>query len=305
MIYTVTLNPSIDCFMELPELVEGATNRATEQRMIPGGKGINVSRVLHRFGIASTLLGFTAGFTGAFLKEELAAEGLRTHFTDTPGMTRINMKLKTAKETEVNGPSQAISEEHVHQLLAGLDSADEHDLLVLSGSLPPSLPSETYRMIAEKLTLRTVIDTSGVPLQKALSARPYLIKPNIDELTALYGQESADTPGAVRLAKKAVADGAKNVLVSRGAESALLVSAERVLEAAVPTGTIHSTVGAGDSMVAGFLAGLENGLAPEEAFRWSIAAGSATAFSESLCTKEHVEDLLPSVSVHEYKEESV
>jgi 1-phosphofructokinase len=305
MIYTVTMNPSIDCFMELPELIEGATNRASEQRMIPGGKGINVSRVLHRFDIDSILLGFTAGFTGAFLKEELTAEGLQAHFTDTPGMTRINMKLKTAKETEVNGPSPEISQDDVSELLRKLELADKDDLLVLSGSLPPSLPADTYRTIAKKTPLKTVVDTSGIPLQKALSARPYLIKPNIDELTALYGQESADTSGAVRLARKAVADGAENVLVSRGAESALLVSADRVLEAAVPSGTIHSTVGAGDSMVAGFIAGLANGHPPEEAFRWSIAAGSATAFSESLCSKKLVEELLPSVSVHEYKEESV
>ncbi|WP_181186131.1 1-phosphofructokinase [Alkalicoccus urumqiensis] len=294
MIYTVTLNPSIDYFLEVEHFTEGKTNRASSQRLLPGGKGINVSKVLHAFGHRTELFGFTAGFTGAYLEDTLQGEGLHTNFLHVEGMTRINVKLKTETETEINGQAPAITEADVKKLEQQIDELTKDDTLVLSGSLPSTVQDDTYyRLAAEARSrgIRTVIDTSGTPLKKALDAEPFLIKPNIAELEALYGEKAAGKNDVLELASRAVAGGAHYVLVSRGADPALLVSRDGFTEAAVPKGEVRNSVGAGDSMVAGFLYRLEENGSIEDAFRTSVAFGSATTFSTGFATRSLVEKL--------------
>lgn len=307
MIYTVTLNPSIDYLVTVDDFHFGATNRADEQHIVPGGKGINVSKVLAAFGIPSSLLGFTAGFTGDFIESELKSQGLETNFIRVEGTTRINVKLKTDMETEINGRSPAVEEKHLEKLREQIASLSKGDTLVLSGSLPKSLPADTYRKLAEEASrrsVRTVVDTSGVPLREALYAAPFLIKPNIAELEALYGAAAETEQEIIRLAEKAVSDGAQHVLVSRGGDPALLVTKNDVYTASVPSGEVRNSVGAGDSMVAGFLYGLEQQLDIKKAFQYSTAFGSATAFSLNFASRESMEKLLPDIHItHEEKGE--
>ncbi len=307
MIYTVTLNPSIDYLVTVDDFHFGATNRADEQHIVPGGKGINVSKVLASFGLPSRLFGFTAGFTGDFIESELKTQGLRTDFIRVNGTTRINVKLKTDTETEINGRSPVVEEKHLQQLAGQIASLSEGDTLVLSGSLPKSLPADTYRKLTEEASrnsIRTVVDTSGAPLRESLYAAPFLIKPNIAELEALYEEKAENEQDVIRLAEKAVEEGAEHVLVSRGGDPALLVTKNNVYTASVPSGEVRNSVGAGDSMVAGFLYGLEQQHDIKKAFQYSIAFGSATAFSLNFAEKESMEKLLPAIHItHEKKGE--
>lgn len=300
MIYTVTINPSIDYLLTVDSFQLGETNRASGQSMVPGGKGINVSRVLHRFGLESEAMGFTAGFTGEFLKQELRHEGINGRFIDTEGRTRINVKLKTEQETEINGRSPEIKGHHISTLLNQLDSLEEGGTLVLSGSLPSFLPADLYKSIIERVKAKGVfvyVDTSGESLKESLQAAPFLIKPNQNELASLYKEDIHDLKSAVNAGKKAVADGAEHVLVSMAGNGAALVSESLTLAANVPKGTVRNSVGAGDSMVAGFIYAYEQSGSMEEAFRFSVAAGSATAFSTGFCSKDHVLSLLPDVYI--------
>lgn len=300
MIYTVTINPSVDCLMEVENFYLGKTNRASTQKMVPGGKGINVSRVLKNLGTRSEALGFIGGFTGAFIKDELEKESVFSSFIETEGNTRINVKMKTDTETEINGKAQEITNEHIQKLLIQLDELKSGDLLILSGSLPSTLPADLYNTIINRLSEKNIyvcVDTSGEPLKEAMKASPYMIKPNQAELEQLYKENVKNLDDAVKLARKAVADGARHVLVSMGGEGAALVSKNESYKATVPKGTLINSVGAGDSMVAGFIHILTQSGSLEEAFKYSVAAGSATAFSNGFCTAENVEKLLPEVLI--------
>ncbi|SES33995.1 1-phosphofructokinase [Salipaludibacillus aurantiacus] len=300
MIYTVTINPSVDCLMEVENFHLGKTNRASTQKMVPGGKGINVSRVLKNLGTRSEALGFIGGFTGAFIKDELEKESVFSSFIETEGNTRINVKMKTDTETEINGKAQEISNEHIQKLLIQLDELKSEDLLILSGSLPSTLPADLYNTIINRLNEKNIyvcVDTSGEPLKAAMKASPYMIKPNQAELEQLYEENVKNLDDAVKLARKAMADGARHVLVSMGGEGAALVTKNESYKAAVPKGTLINSVGAGDSMVAGFIHILTQSGSLEEAFKYSVAAGSATAFSNGFCSAEDVEKLLPEVLI--------
>ncbi|WP_147804413.1 1-phosphofructokinase [Alkalicoccus halolimnae] len=304
MIYTVTLNPSIDYLVRVDNFKLGETNRAVDQYIVPGGKGINVSKVLDSFGIPTKLFGFTAGFTGTFIETELRQQGLDTAFVPVKGTTRINVKLKTESETEVNGMSPDISEADVESLQQQIASLASGDTLVLSGSLPGTLPPDAYYKLAAEAKangVRTVVDTSGEPLRLALQAEPFLIKPNIAELEGLYNERAETIEEVIMLAEKAVQDGAENVLVSRGGQPALLVTADAVLTATIPNGTVKNSVGAGDSMVAGFLYSYEQHQDIEKALQYSTAFGSATAFSQNFVTRESMEQLLPEIQVTHFK----
>ncbi|QKS70143.1 1-phosphofructokinase [Paenalkalicoccus suaedae] len=297
MIYTVTLNPSVDYIMHVSSFEIGKTNRTDAQDMVPGGKGINVSTVLDRFNTQTTLLGFVAGFTGRFIEEKLAH--LDTKFITTDGATRINVKLKTGDETEINGQSPVLTEQDVAAFEEAFTHITAEDTVVLCGSLPHSLPKSYYKTLAMKVKekgARVIIDTSGEPLLHALEAKPTLIKPNKAELEALYEVETSTQEEMEALAKRAVQDGAEHVLVSLGGDGAMLVTKDATYIAEAPKGNVINTVGAGDSMVAGFIYATAQDATPEEILRHCIAFGSATAFSTELATKDEVSALLPTIT---------
>ncbi len=295
MIYTVTFNPAIDYVMRLPVLRQGETNRAATSDIQFGGKGVNVSCVLRELGVENTALGFIAGFTGEALATHLAERGIRTDFIRLPeGLTRINVKVKTeqeeAQETEINAAGPAIPDTCMDALMAQLDTLAEGDTLVLAGSIPASLPRDTYSRIMERLSrrgIRFVVDAEGTLLTAVLPYRPFLIKPNRAELEGIVGRTLSTDNDLKEAASELQQLGAVNVLVSLGGDGALLLDEHGVChrKPALPILPVN-TVGAGDSMVAGFLAGMEHGY--EYALRLGLACGSATAGSEGLATAEAI-----------------
>lgn len=298
MIYTVTLNPAIDYVVRLGgSLQPGGINRSAQEDYEFGGKGVNVSRVLHALGVKSALLGFVAGFTGEGLERGLREMGLDTRFIRLPGgMTRINVKLKAGEETEINGMGPRIAPEDMDRLYAQMEEIGEGDVLVLSGSMPSGLPEDTYARIMARVSgrgVRVVVDASGALLESVLACRPFLIKPNHIELGGLFSRTLSSDEEIEACARSLQKMGARNVLVSMASRGALLVdefgTAHRI---GCPAGQVVNSVGAGDSMVAGFLAGyLESG-DYSHALRLGTAAGSATAFSVGLAQRGQIERLL-------------
>ena len=299
MIYTVTLNPAIDCVVQLPQgLTPGAINRSISEEYQFGGKGINVSNVLRVLGQESVALGFVAGFTGKALEEGLLASGLATRFISVvQGHTRINVKVKGREETEINGSGPVIEDADLQKLLSQLDALHSGDVLVLSGSVPGCLAADTYAKLLSRLEgkdICTIVDTAGDALLHTLPYRPFLIKPNLQELEALFGTALTAHAQIVQCAKTLQRKGARNVLVSMGGDGALLLDETgQFRRAPCPQGTVINSVGAGDSMVAGFLAGYLQTGDYDHAFKLGIAAGSATAFSLGLASKEAIHKLLP------------
>ena len=294
MIYTVTLNPAIDHVVRLAgPLRPGAVNRAAGEEYLFGGKGVNVSAVLAALGWESVALGFVAGATGDWLERELAAAGLATDFVHLrEGMTRINLKLRADCETELNCPGPAIPPAGMEALYAKLDGLRAGDVLVLAGSIPPSLPQDTYRRILDRLAGRGVlaaVDADGPRLAGALGGRPFVVKPNHHELGALAGRPLVGDADIAAAARQLQTAGAANVLVSMAGDGALLLDAQgRARRIGCPAGTVVNSVGAGDSMLAGFLAGwLETG-DYGYALRLGTACGSATAFSLGLAKREEI-----------------
>ena len=294
MIYTVTFNPAIDYVVRLDrELQVGDVNRARGEDCVLGGKGINVSGVLAQLGCESVALGFVAGETGAWLERGLAAQGLKTDFVHLDhGMTRINVKIKAGQETELNGAGPAIPASALHALEEKLDALTESDVLILAGSIPSSMADDAYQKIMEMLDgkgVRIVVDATRDLLMKVLPYHPFLIKPNNHELGEIFGVELKTRESVVPYAKQLQEKGAQNVLVSMAGEGAVLVAASgEVFEAPAPKGKLINGVGAGDSMVAGFMAGYMEKEDYLHAFHMGIAAGSASAFSENLATREEI-----------------
>ena len=310
MIYTVTFNPALDYVVRAEKIRFGETNRAASEQLLAGGKGINVSAVLKNLGTESVALGFTAGFTGAEIRRMTEAQGCRCDFIELPeGFSRINVKLKSEGETEINGIGPDIPEESLRKLFEKLDRLSEGDYLVLAGSIPKSLPDTIYRDIMTRLSGRGigfVADASGVLLMNVLELKPFLIKPNHIELGELFGVDiSGDKEKAAFYACELRKKGAENVLVSMAESGAVLAASDgRVYSCEAPRGRAVNSVGAGDSMVAGFLAGWcgncdgRSGEGSfEEALKMGAAAGSASAFSEFLAKKEDVERLYREISV--------
>jgi len=304
MIYTCTVSPSIDCTNYLPEFKIGTLNRSEEVHYYPGGKGINVSRVLRRLGVDSIALGFAGGFTGQFIEDFLAEENVETDFINTGQISRINIKIKSAEETELNGPGPELTAQHLDELSSKVKNIKSGDWFVLSGSIPEDLPLDYFQSLVEICQAaggRFVLDTSGKALPALIGSKPYLIKPNKEELGDLFGTKIRDTQHAVEYASQLAAQGVENVIVSMGAEGAILVDNEGAYWAEAPIGKMINTVGAGDSMVSGFIAALSQGKSKMEAFRYSIASGSATAFRSDLCDREDTEKLLEQINVHPFK----
>jgi len=296
LIYTVTFNPSLDYIVTVPEFTCGRVNRTSEEKLFPGGKGINVSIVLKNLGMESTALGFFAGFTGEKLKSLMEEKGIRADFIPVEeGMTRINVKLRSQEETEINGQGPAIGEADIKKLYEKLDELSEGDVLVLAGSIPDVMPKTIYMDIMEHLQekkLHIAVDATKDLLVNVLQYHPFLIKPNNHELGEIFGVELSQKSEVVLYAKKLQDKGARNVLVSMAGEGAVLVAEDgSVYEAKAPKGKVVNSVGAGDSMVAGFLAGYLESRDYEKAFYMGLCTGSASAFSEELASKKEVEVL--------------
>ncbi|MGG0409838.1 1-phosphofructokinase [Peribacillus simplex] len=301
MIYTVTLNPSIDYLVEVESFQMGKVNRTSYDAKFPGGKGINVSRVLKRLGNSTTALGFIGGQTGEFVKRFLRQEEIITDFTEIAGDTRINIKLKTGLETEINSQGPVISKGNYQQLFSQIEQLNNNDILILSGSIPPSVPSDVYEAMARSCSnngIKVVVDTSGKGLLNVLPHRPFLIKPNHHELGELFSTEIRTVDDAREYGAKLVEAGAQNVIVSMAGQGAVLCSGGESYSANVPKGNVINSVGAGDSMVAGFIGTYERTGDILSAFRFSLAAGSATAFSSDLGTLDKIEELLPQIAIN-------
>ncbi|MDM5284883.1 1-phosphofructokinase [Peribacillus castrilensis] len=302
MIYTVTLNPSIDYLVEVESFQMGKVNRTSYDAKFPGGKGINVSRVLKRLGNSTTALGFIGGQTGEFVKRFLRQEEIFTDFTEIAGDTRINIKLKTGLETEINSQGPVISKGNYQQLFSQIEQLNNNDILILSGSIPPSVPSDVYEAMSRSCIrngIKVVVDTSGKELLNVLPHRPFLIKPNHHELGELFSTEISTVDDAREYGAKLVEAGAQNVIVSMAGQGAVLCSGGESYSANVPKGNVINSVGAGDSMVAGFIGTYERTGDILSAFRFSLAAGSATAFSSDLGTLDKIEELLPQIAINQ------
>lgn len=297
MIYTVTLNPSLDYATVINNFQLYKTNRTSMEHMTPGGKGINVSTVLANLGIKSVALGFAAGFTGDELVKRVNELGFESDFIFTEeGMTRINVKILNYDGTEINGMGPCVSEKEVQSFFKKLEDLQEGDYLVLAGSSPGGVPKTIYKDILDRLSgrgVRVVVDTNGELLLNVLGHRPFLIKPNHHELGELFGVELTSRRQVIPYARKLQELGARNVLVSMGGLGAVLLDETGIVHSMeAPEGNVINSVGAGDSMVAGFLAGfIENG-SYAKAFQKGVAAGSATAFSDGLASKEEINNLM-------------
>ena len=301
MIYTVTFNPAIDYVVRLDNSLQpGAVNRAAGEDCVLGGKGINVSGVLAQLGVESVALGFIAGETGAWLERGLTAQGLHTDFIWLEnGMTRINVKIKAGQETELNGAGPNIPESAMQALETKLDALQKDDVLILAGSIPACLPQSTYERLLARLQgrgVRAVVDATQNLLLKVLPYKPFLIKPNNHELSEIVGHELTTDDEIAAAAAGLQAQGARNVLVSMAGDGALLLdengAAHRI---GCPKGKVVNSVGAGDSMVAGFVAGYLRTSDYRYALRLGTACGSATAFSVGLATKVEIDRLLETI----------
>ena len=322
MIYTVTFNPSLDYTVHMPVFRAGAINRVVQEAVYPGGKGINVGIILRRLGLPVRLLGFVAGFTGAEIERLSGLAGCQCDFIHLEeGLSRINVKIgagktvlageekatgteaalaETGAETAVNGLGPEISDENLQLLFRQFETLGHEDILVLSGSIAKGLPADTYRKILERMNgkqVRVVVDAEGELLTSAIPCHPFLIKPNQEELEELFKQELRSDEDVAACAEKLRQQGAENVLVSLGGDGALLAGeGGKIYRCLSPKGTLVNSVGAGDSMVAGFLAGYErSGGNLSEALRYGIASGSATAFKDWLAEREEIEALLAGI----------
>lgn len=298
MIYTVTQNPALDYIMHVEHFEKNRINKTSSELLLPGGKGINVSIVLHNLGMSSTALGFIAGFTGQEIRRKLQGLGVTDDFIELPdGHSRINMKICSHEETELNGMGPIIDEASLLKLYTQLDRLVTGDVLVLAGSIPASLPDNIYQDIMKRVEAKgvmTIVDARKDLLENVLELRPFLIKPNNFELAELFGLEELwDKQEVLRYAKELQERGARNVLVSMAGAGAVLAAEDgSTYESPAPDGTVINSVGAGDSMVAGFLYGLLTTESFEQAFYTGLACGSASAFSEQLATKDAVDAIL-------------
>lgn len=296
MIYTLTCNPSVDYVVQMAEFCPGMVNRSQGEQTFSGGKGINVTVILKNLGIPNRALGFLAGFTGDFIEQDLREQGCQTEFVRlAKGFSRINVKIKGQEESEINGGGPAVDQEAMKALFEKINGLQKGDMLIISGSIPPSLPKDLYEKILGLLDERgvyAVVDTAGEALMKTLRYEPFLIKPNRQELEELAGSRLFTREEIVAQGRRLQEMGAQNVLISMAAEGAVLLTSDgKVFFGEAPRGTVRNSVGAGDSMVGGFVAGwLKTGSYPT-ALQWGIAAGSASAFCEGLATGEEIRRL--------------
>ena len=301
MIYTITFNPALDYISQVENFEIGKINRTQTEKILPGGKGLNVSTVLKNLGIKSTALGFIAGFTGEELKRNIEQRGIKTDFIKVKkGITRINVKISSKEETALNGNGPDIATEDINELLEKIEQINSKDTVILAGNIPKCINNDIYEIICKKLEckkVRFVVDATKELLMNVLKYKPFLIKPNKEELEETFKEKIETKEDIIVHAKKLQEMGAQNVLISLGGEGAILVTKENkeyFLNA--PKGKVLNTVGAGDSMVAGFIAGYEKSGEFEYAFKMGVATGSASAFSMNLATAEEVANLLKEIN---------
>lgn len=297
MVYTLTLNPSLDYVMTVKNLSHGNVNRSTAEELYYGGKGINVSAVLKRLCVESTALGFAGGMTGEMLCEIMRSDGICNDFISlSGGNTRINVKLKSDNETEINAVGPQISDRELNQLFEKLEQIKSGDTLVLAGSVPQSLPDDIYAQILSRLCGKDIcfaVDTTGNQLISSLKYKPFLIKPNKLELGEIFSKELTNTNEIIKYGKELQSMGAQNVLISCGGDGSVLIAQnDEVYTAKAIKGNVISTVGCGDSMVAGFIAGKIRGYSLLKSFRLSVTCASATAFSEHLACADKINEML-------------
>lgn len=297
MINTITLNPSLDYIVKVDKFKVDAVNRSNEEQIYPGGKGINVSIVLNNLGVKNIALGFVAGFTGDEILRRIKEHGIDCDFIKLKsGLSRINVKLKSDEETEINGSGPIISESDLELLFRKINHLKKGDYLILSGSIPSSVPNDIYENIMKRLLdkkVEFVVDATKDLLLNVLKYKPFLIKPNHHELAELFNVTLNDDNDIIKYGKKLQEMGAKNVLISMAGDGAILIPENKEpIKREVPKGVLKNSVGAGDSMVAGFISGYLKNNDINEAFKMAIATGSASAFSEELATKDEVMNLL-------------
>ncbi len=298
MIYTVTFNPSLDYIIQVKDFKVAQINKTTYEKILPGGKGINVAIVLSNLDHQSTALGFTAGFTGKEIEHRLKNFGCKTSFIHVKeGLSRINVKMKSNEETEINGQGPNIQKNDIDQLFTKLDELTSEDILVISGSIPSSLPDTMYEQILQRVqnkACRVIVDATNTLLIKVLKYHPFLIKPNNLELGEIFHVSLHTREDVIPYAYKLQEMGARNILVSMAGQGAILLDETgNIYQSQAPKGNVINSVGAGDSMVAGFISGyLETNGDYQHAFMKGLCSGSASAFSENLATKQEVLDLM-------------
>ncbi|WP_432204574.1 1-phosphofructokinase [Cetobacterium somerae] len=301
MIYTLTLNPALDYFLTFDSFIEGNLNTPKETYKLPGGKGINVSKILKNFNTESICLGFVGGFTGDFIKNTLKNEGLKTNFFDVTDDTRINIKINNnGLESEIAGTSPTISKSNLDELFLYLkDNLKDGDILSLSGSVPASVSSNIYADIIDIIPkgVKVILDTRGTPFEAALKKGVFLIKPNQDEINEFFNSSFSTNEELIIAGKKLQNMGAQNVLISLGAKGSIFITESEVFIGGVPKGNLISSNGSGDSMIGGFIYGLDQSKSLEECYRIGIASGSATAFSKGLATFETMNNLLKNITI--------
>ena len=304
MIYTLTLNPSIDYVLRIEQFDDGQTIRSKSEEKYPGGKGIMVSKLLKNLGAKSINIGFLGGFTGEFIKNKLEDLGIDEEFTKISDDSRINVKLKYDTETEINAQGPQIKEEEIEDFLNYLDELEEDDFVIISGSIPKSLGDDFYRVIVNLLEMnnaRFALDTSGKKLFKLSSYKPFLVKPNKDELSEIFEDKIDSDEKIVKYARKLIDQGAENVIVSLGKDGSIFVDNNIAYKAKPIEGKLINSVGSGDSMVAGYIYGYMKGLSKLDSYKLAIACGSATAFSPDIAEKNLIYQILEKVEVEEWK----
>lgn len=305
MIYTVTLNPSIDYVVRLEKMDLDAVNRIEEDFKLPGGKGINVSRILKQLAVPSTAWGYAGGFTGKYIADWLTEEGITTDFSEVSEPTRINVKIKADHETELNGAGPLVSPEARLELEEKFATLTADDVVVLSGSKPPSLPEDYYQQLialVQEAGATFVIDTTGQELLTSLKSNPLVVKPNHHELAEMYGIQASGMADLIPYGKQLVADGAQHAIVSMAGDGALFFDGNAVYHGWSPKGTVKNSVGSGDSMIAGFVGTYLKEKDALAAFRMSLACGSATAFSDDLAKATEIQALLPTITIKKLEE---
>lgn len=303
MIYTLTLNPAIDYYMSIENFQLGSLNLLEEGYTLPGGKGINVSKVLKNFSVESKALGFVGGFTGDYIKKHLNEYEIESDFIELQENTRINIKLKTKdSETEIAGKSPTISKENIEELLKKFEEIKKDDVVILSGSVPNSISKSIYADIIKLLPkdCKVILDTRGLPFVEGLKEGVFLTKPNNHELEEFFNRKLNNIEEIIQAGKDLQALGSKNVLISLGKDGSILITEKEVYIGNAPQGKLISSVGAGDSMVAGVVYGIAKGMTLEGSYKYGIASGSSTAFSEGLTTFEGMNSLLNKIEIKKY-----
>lgn len=304
MYYTITLNPAIDMLTKVENFELGKLNRTGESEYVIGGKGINISLLLNNIGKESKALGFIAGFTGYFIKEELKKKGIKSNFVETRGFTRINIKLTTEQETEINSQSSKVSKENIKEFFDTLEELSDNDTVFLSGNIIPGMDSGDFATIAKKVRekgAKLVVDSNKDMVLDTLKYKPFIIKPNEFELGEMFGVKISNTEEIAKYAKKLQEMGAENVLVSMGSKGAILFTNEGdIFTANTATGKVISTIAAGDSMLAMFVAKYDETGDYRLSLQYASAAGGATSFSAGVGKKKLIEELLSQINVEKW-----